>query len=344
MTVIADPEILSFAQRLLEKKGGIAEDQDGLILSLLPADLARWLGVPEEFTLGGDGGPLLYGSPLLDRMILLSTQEFPIAYGQVEVSYLKKAGFEQVIGRDLSFPEAKVRLSGRGEGRTNYMVLTCHFVALSDERKESLIQLGIYERNGALVPGFPEKLSGFHVEYLEPGSVPPQFSPDMELAVSRAMKSAQAIVKQQVAEFLESMRRRLRRDVTNTWEYFLDLRKEMIRSLESFHLGIARREERKAKIEALPREMGAKIEDLKHKYQVKVEVTACAALRLLVPAVLMNLDVLFRKHRVGVQIVWNPITQQIDPLVCESCGQTIRTVFLGEKGPKIFLLCGSCGG
>jgi hypothetical protein len=51
---------------------------------------------------------------------------------------------------------------------------------------------------------------------------------------------------------------------------------------------------------------------------VKVELTACAGLRLLVPAVLMNLDVLFRKHRVGVQIVWNPITQQIDPLVCES--------------------------
>jgi hypothetical protein len=88
--------------------------------------------------------------------------------------------------------------------------------------------------------------------------------------------------------------------------------------------------------------MAGKIEDLKHKYQVRVEVSACAAVRLLVPVVWMNLEVLYRKNRLAVQTAWNPITQQVDPLVCETCGQTMRTVFGEERNSRIFLRCRYC--
>ena len=342
MTTSMDPELISFTQKLLERRGAVAEERNGLVFSLLPGDLAQSLGVREETTFGGEETPLLYGSPLLERMILLATREFPVVYGEVKVSYLKKAGFEQAIERDLSFPDAKIRLAGRGEGRANYMVLTCHFAALSDERKEGIIHLGIQERNGALIPELPDRLSAFPIGYFNPGSVPAQFSPEIDQAVSGSLKSAQILVKRESAEFLESMNRRLCRDVANTSEYFRDLREEMIRSLKNSHLGPAQREERKAKIRDLPREMASKIEDLKHKYQVKVAVSACAAVRLLVPVVLMNLEVLCRKYRLALQTAWNPITQQIDPLVCESCGQTIRTVFGEETNSRISLLCRHC--
>jgi len=47
--------------------------------------------LPEEAPLGADDAPLLYGSPSLDRLIALATGEVPVAYGQIEVPYLKKA-------------------------------------------------------------------------------------------------------------------------------------------------------------------------------------------------------------------------------------------------------------
>jgi hypothetical protein len=342
MTATADPDLLSFTQKLLEKRGALAEERDGLVFSLLPGDLAQRLEVREEAIIGGEEAPLLYGSPLLDRLILLATREFPVLYGEVKVSYLKKAGFEEAIERALSFPDAKFRLSGRGEGRANYMVLTCHFAALSDERKEGIIRLGVQESNGAHLPDFAERLSAFPVEYFEPGPVPAHFPRGIDQAVSRALESAQPLVKRESAEFLESMNRRLRRDAANTSEYFRELRQEMIRSLKNSHLGPAQREERKAKIRDLPREMAGKIEDLKHKYRVKAEVSACAAVRLLVPVVWLSLEVFCRKYRLAVQTAWNPVTQQVDPLVCESCGQTMRTAFGVEKDSRISLRCRYC--
>ncbi len=126
MSEILDSELFSFSARVLEKHGAVVEERPGRLLALLPAPLAHALQLPEEAQLGGDGVPLLYGSPLLDRLIHLATREVPIVYGQVEVPYLKKAGFDPLIGQDLSFVEGQVRLVSRAEARTHYLVLLCH--------------------------------------------------------------------------------------------------------------------------------------------------------------------------------------------------------------------------
>lgn len=152
MSTVSDPELLSFSAELLEKHGGLIESESDRLLALLPQHLARELEVPEEVQLGSEQTPLLYGSPLLDRLISLATREIPVVYGQIQVPYLKKAGFEQLIGKDLVFADGQVRISGRAEARTTYMVLACHYVALSDERKEGLVQVGIHEGTGALIP------------------------------------------------------------------------------------------------------------------------------------------------------------------------------------------------
>ena len=145
---------MRYTSRVLEKQGGLVDYHDDRLFALLPQELARSLGIPEEVQIGGLDFPLIYGSPFLDRLIDKTTQEVPIVYGQIEVPYLKKAGFEQLIGRDLIFADGQIRIVSRAEARTTYMVFVSHYVALSDERKEGLVRLTVQEETGSLIPNF----------------------------------------------------------------------------------------------------------------------------------------------------------------------------------------------
>lgn len=338
----SDPDLLAFAGELIEKRGGLIETLPDGLLAILPPDLARTLELPEEAPLGADDAPLLYGSPFLERLVALATGEVPVVYGQIEVPYLKKAGFEELLGRDLSFTDGQVRVSARAEARTTYMVLTCRYVALSDERKEGLIQIGVQEGGGAVIPGLDQVWSEFQPQFFAPGKVPPHFPVRIEQAVACAMASAKAGIEMELAEYLTSMQRRLHRDVTNTREYYEALKTEMEASLSHPNLTEEQRREREDKIGALPAEMARKVDDLRQKYQVGVTITACAALRLLVNIAQITLAMRFRKGERTLCVVWNPLTRRLDPLVCERCRQTITRIHPVTGNHAIELLCAPC--
>ncbi len=342
MNGTADPELLSFSEEILERHGALVEQRGEQLLSLMPGPLARSLGVPEEARLGGEGFPLLYGSPVLDKLIHLATREVPIVYGQAQVPYLKKEGFEKLLEQDLRFLEGQVRAVSRAEVRTTYLLLIAHYVALSDERKEGLVRMGAHEASGALIPELEESLTIFPVQYFQPGQTPPHFPVRMEKPISSALRGARVLAESQLSEFLSSMRRRLRRDVHNTREYYEALEGEMEDNLKNAGLSDGQRQERRSKIEALPREMESKIADLEHKYKVQVTLTACAAMRLLVPVVQVGLLLRYRKYQRDLQITWNPLTRRLDPLVCEKCQETVRGLTPKDQGPRILLLCPSC--
>jgi len=342
MSQMSDPELLSFAGDLIEQRGGLVECLPDRLLALLPPVLAETLGLPEETPLGTEEAPLLYGSPILDRLVALATGQAPVVYGQIGVPYLKKAGFGELIGQDLIFVDGQVRVATRAEARTTYLVLTCRYVALSDERKEGLVQVGVHEGSGAVVEGLELVWTEGQSHFFPSGTVPPHFPVKLEHAVSCAMESARNGIEQELADFLGSMRRRLHRDVKNTREYYEALKKEMEASLAHPNLTEGQRQERLSKIMDLPAEMARKVEDLKQKYQVDITITACAGLRLLVAIAQVMLEVRFRKLTRSVRVIWNPLTRRLDPLVCERCHNTIRKIHPAATDHGIELLCSRC--
>jgi hypothetical protein len=336
-----ETELLSFASRVLEKQGGLVDYQDDLLLTLLPSKMARTLEVPEEAQIGGPEHPLLYGSPLLDRLIQMATREIPIVYGQLEIPYLKKEGFESLIRQDLVFADGQIKIISRAESRVNYMVLICHYVALSDERKEGLVRLAVQEGNGALIPGFEDLLAEFQITFIKPGGIPPHFPVPGNRVLSSALEKAQGVTADNLGEFLKSMKRRLQRDINNTREYFQALEKEMRASLKAGRSEVQDKE-RMEKIQALPQELSRKTEDLLQKYQVEVTITGCAALRFLVPVAQILLQIRYRKLERTVSVTWNPVTRRIDPTVCEQCSETIQVIYPWIKGSQIMLGCLAC--
>jgi hypothetical protein len=104
----------------------------------------------------------------------------------------------------------------------------------------------------------------------------------------------------------------------------------------------AQRRERLAKIGGLPQELARKITDLEQKYQVRVTVSACAALRFLVDVVHLLLDLKFRRLTRPLRVVWNPLTRRLDPLVCEHCRSTMQQVYPTARDDAVRVLCLAC--
>ena len=86
-------ELLAFAARVIDMYGGMAE-RNGLLTVLLSPRLSEELQLPEEVQLGGEEHPLLYGSPLLDRLVERSTRELPFTYGSIEGVQSQKVAVE----------------------------------------------------------------------------------------------------------------------------------------------------------------------------------------------------------------------------------------------------------
>ena len=146
----------------------------------------------------------------------------------------------------------------------------------------------------------------------------------------------------ELADFYNSIKRHLHRDVRNTQEYYEALKREMEASLENPNLSKDQRNDRMNKIQELPDEMNRKIEDLQQKYQIHITLTSCAALRFLVPIVRLAVEFRYKKLLRELRLNYNPVSRSLDPLVCEHCKLTTRTVFPCEKKSELRFYCPEC--
>ncbi|MFH0994357.1 MAG: hypothetical protein V1844_02520 [Pseudomonadota bacterium] len=340
--MILDSDLIRFTTQFLEKNGALVDAHSDHIHALIPQELSGILNLPEEVRLGGQDHPLLYGSPILDRLVHTATAGIPVAYGAVSIPYIKKAGFDAAIARDLSVVNGKIQIGVRAETRTAYMVITSRYVALSDERKEGLMRLTFHEPSGAVIDGFDDAITDFECTYYRQGNLPPQFSPRVGLSLQAALNALQHRIEEDLAPFLTSMRRRLHRDVTNTREYYRSLAEEMRTTLAHPNLSDTQRMERQQKIDSLPSEADRKIADLQHKYDTRIHIRACAAERYLMDVAQLIVTILYRKATRTLPVFYNPVTRRIDPLVCESCKRTTRRVFLQDAKTNFVLVCPEC--
>ena len=63
---------------------------------------------------------------------------------------------------------------------------------------------------------------------------------------------------------------------------------------------------------------------------------------LLSDAVQVILDVRHRKFSRDLHVIWNPVTQRLDPLVCEFCKATIRSIRFREGDSNLRACCYAC--
>lgn len=141
---------------------------------------------------------------------------------------------------------------------------------------------------------------------------------------------ARSMLSKQLEPFRMSMNRRFKRDVNNLIEYYGSLELEMKKSLDNTALSEKARQERKAKIYALPEELSTKAHDLLKKYSINIRLKPAAVMLVRTPARKIICKALIGRTPRQLSLIYNPVTRSIDPLACARCRQFIFHVHFDD--------------
>ncbi|MGH9753615.1 MAG: hypothetical protein ACREA2_12605, partial [Blastocatellia bacterium] len=203
---------------------------------------------------------------------------------------------------------------------TRYLIFIFRYTAVSDEKREGTIRLGINLINGSAIDPMVDQLLAMAMDESATETVtkpavsqlPADWTAErLKKAVTRA---APARVRAHLSQFVNGMQRRLDRDLERLHEYFSGLREESWRKLKK-QKGDAARE--RLRIEAAEREYQAKVADLKQKYDLRVNIEPVQTLELISQVQRVTLVIKRRKGERKLALDWNPVARQLDPPPCE---------------------------
>jgi hypothetical protein len=347
-------ELIAFIQRFFERHGAAVEESETGLDVLVPGPLMEQLSVAEFIGLGRGPGPVpasgshpvhkqtfpvAYGSEFLERVLRHACAEVPVACCQLDFTYLKSQGFDALARECFQLRGGLLRVAQWAKVITGYMVLTCRYLAQSDEQKEGLFELNVHLETGAQVPAFSAGLQTASRSFKAGLAEPDRIQDQIRTIFPGLKRAADDAVRRETAAFHESMNRKYRRDVLNLEEYYRSLEKEMQQSLERTGLSDQLVRERLAKIALIPAELARKKDDLFKKYSLRISAAPCAALLVSTPAVKLLLSVAIGRKQKSLSAFYNPVTKTLDPLVCEGCrGSSTVMAFCDQT----HLLCRDC--
>ena len=335
----------AFVQQFFTCQGADIEKSGSRLDVLAPRELARRIGIPDLCSLkigseDPDGYGVHYGSPLLEKIAEAACDTVPLTIVRLAFHYIKSQGFDRLIQERFAFRGAVVRVINTAEVVTEYLLLTCRFLAQSDEQKEGLMPLAFSLETGAPV-GDMEAMLGATEKEFEVDRPDVAFEEEKIRKITHwVQRRAPKILEAQIEPFRDSMNRRFRRDVTNLEEYYAELKQEMTENLMRSGLSEQLVQERKEKIGLIPDEMAKKKDDLFKKYSIKVKLALSGAMLIRTPAVKLFCQATIGRRKKPLTFFYNPIDKSLDPLVCAGCGDgTVQIHFCDQ----LHLLCPQCG-
>ncbi|MHB8764525.1 MAG: RING finger protein [Deferrisomatales bacterium] len=322
----------SLVEELLTLEGALVAplEPEGLEV-LAPPPLQAALGLPEWFRLG-------FGTELPDgarRVSLESewmtrvgdllgeggrwlTRVLPPARGSL-------GDPERALEHGLALANASFRLRGVRPAWTRYLVFTFRYTALSDEKRDGLVTLGVNTATGAVLDGWEDDLAA---PLPEADGVPP---PPAELPAPWPRQRLAALLDASVAHrvrgrlepFVAGLARRQDRDLARLASYYGDLRREALDRLARLpaadrsdkQRAAAEREEQR--LAAVAREYRAKVSDLGQKYALRVTLEWVQTLELVAPVERLEVLVRRRKGERLIALDWNPRARRLEPAPCE---------------------------
>jgi hypothetical protein len=151
-----------------------------------------------------------------------------------------------------------------------------------------------------------------------------------------------------LAPFVAGLRRRLDRDLDRLHAYHNDLHREASRRAAQPAAGDAARQREALRIAAIAQEYRAKLDDLAHKYALRVTVDWVQTLDLVMPV--HRLSVLLRRRKAERMIAldWNPLARRLETPPCEATWSTERPRLVCDDAlhlvaPAGLAPCPGCG-
>lgn len=346
-----------FAARLLEHEGALVErvEPQGLevmlpahVQDVLHAAEIERLGFAAELPVGAQRVSL--ESDWLERFGQLLNGRGRWGRRILPVPLSPLSNVERIVEHGIVLQNAVYRVTGVVPAWTRYLILLFRYAAVSDEKRDGTIKLGLNLRNGSALDAFVDELLRAALEDVSGDDEPlpiAQLPPDWSAArlktgVARALPPR---VESQLSPFLAGMQRRLERDLARVHDYYNDLRTESLVRLQKQPNETARE---RLRVEATAREYQAKVADLRQKYALRVEVEWSQTLEVVMPVQRIELLIKRRKGERRVELDWNPLARKLDAPPCEwgytpeitrvICDDALHLVSPSAHGP-----CANCG-
>ncbi len=238
---------------------------------------------------------------------------------------------ERILEKALQLTNATWHLQGVRPAWIRYLILSFHYTATSDEKRDGVLQLGVNLSNDSIVEDQVDLLlnaptreaseEGTEHPTLDLLDLPPAWCPDRIQAVLQCALPAR--IERGLDRFLLRMHRRQGRDLDRVHQYHTELRQELLDRLAHLEarpdLSERQRSERsrvEAQLQAIDREYRAKVENLRHKYAAYIENRWIQTMELIMPVQRFELLVLRRKRQRCLALDWNPLTRWLDTPAC----------------------------
>ena len=317
-----------FVAALLTEGGALVEplEPDGLDV-LAPSPLQQALGVG-EFCRFGFGPSLPDGaqrigieSDWLARFARVAGERGRWSRRVLEPGTRKAPDAERLLEQELALDNATFRLLDAAPAWTRYLLLDFRFTALSDEKREGIRRLAINLATGAMPEAIFDRIAPLLVD-AEDGDLPTDAAlpPDWERArvIDRVRRALPWRVEAALAPFVTGLRRRLARDLDRLHAYHNDLHREASQRAAQLGADDAARQRESLRIAAIGQEYRAKLDDLAHKYALRVTVDWVQTLELVMPVHRLTVQIRRRKAERVMALDWNPLARRLEPPPCEA--------------------------
>ncbi len=326
-----------FVAELLRHEGALVEavEPEGLEI-LAPRPVQQSLGLGELSRLGF-GGTLPSGAQRvglegdwLDRFARVLGPQGRWTRRVLSAPSRAPGDPEGLLDQELVLDNATFRLLDVSPAWTRTLVLDFRVSAMSDDKRDFTLRLGVNLATGALpdavLAGLSPALdaaagepapgeSGLDAVLPDEAALPAPWDRARLLAlVARALPPR---VETALAPFVKALRRRLGRDQDWLHAYHNDLHREAMRRAIALADGDPRRRREEQRAEAVGREYRAKLDDLARQYATRVTVEWVQTLELVMPVQRFTAQIRRRKADRIIQLDWNPLARRLEAPLCE---------------------------
>ncbi len=361
-----------FVADLLAADGALIEPlEPGGLEVLAPPKLQAALGVP-EFSRFGFGTSMPAGaqrigieSDWLTRFERVVGERGRWTRRVVEPGPRKLPDAERLLEKELGLVNATYRLVSAAPAWTRYLLLAFRFTALSDEKRAGTQALAINLATGAMPEGIDRLVkwqadtneaaaeAGLSDPAVSEAVTPPEgmaLPPDWDRArvIERVRRALPQRVEAALAPFVAGLHRRLERDLDRLHAYHNDLHRQASQRAAHPATSDAGRQREALRVTAIAQEYRAKLDDLAHKYALRVTVDWVQTLEVVMPVHRLTVQIRRRKAERMMALDWNPLVRRLETPPCEASWSTERPRLVCDEAlhlvaPAGLAPCADCG-
>ena len=235
---------------------------------------------------------------------------------------------QRLLERELLLDNATFRLLDISPAWTRYLVLDFRASAVSEDKRDFMLRLGINLATGTLPDSVLSALSPLLDAPPQDDEPPTKDALPLTWERARLLDLVERGLRPRLATALDpfekGLRRRLGRDQDRLHRYHSDLHQEAMRRIQVLAEDDPKRTREEQRVEAIAREYSAKIDDLARQYATRVTVAWVQTVELVMPVHRLSVQIRRRKSERMLLLDYNPLARKLETPTCAATASAER--------------------